>query len=138
MALIEIVSPGNKDRRSHVEDFATKVVMSLRARLGVLVIDLFPPRRSAPDGMHAAIWEEFDAETYRPPADAPLVLAAYHVDADGPEALLEPTAVGRELTPMPLFLTADDYVLVPLEATYGQAWTAMPVRWRRVIEGLPA
>ena len=43
MALLEIVSPANKDRARHVEDFAAKVVSALDCGVHVLVVDLFPP-----------------------------------------------------------------------------------------------
>jgi hypothetical protein len=34
-----------------------------------------------------------------------------------------------------LFLTADFYVELPLEATYATAWSDVPAFWREVIEG---
>jgi hypothetical protein len=43
--------------------------------------------------------------------------------------------VGSLLIDMPLFLTSDHYVPVPLEANYMRAWSGVPRRWRRVIEG---
>jgi hypothetical protein len=36
---------------------------------------------------------------------------------------------------MPLFLTPEFYVNVPLEATYQAAWEAVPVFWRDVLSG---
>jgi hypothetical protein len=38
---------------------------------------------------------------------------------------------------MPLFLTAERYVNVPLEATYQAAYRGMPEFWRNVIEQRP-
>jgi hypothetical protein len=35
---------------------------------------------------------------------------------------------------MPPFLTPDDGVKVPLEATYQAAWAEVPNRWREVLE----
>jgi len=49
-------------------------------------------------------------------------------------AYVEPTCVGRVLPDMPLFLTPEHYVNVPLENTYMAAWRGVPERWRRVIE----
>jgi hypothetical protein len=43
--------------------------------------------------------------------------------------------VGTNLIDMPLFLTPELYVPVPLEATYNQSWSGVPQRWRGVIEG---
>ena len=36
---------------------------------------------------------------------------------------------------MPLFLTPDRYVQVPLEATYQAAWQNVPEFWRDVLTG---
>ena len=45
-------------------------------------------------------------------------------------AFIEPVAVADELPPMPLFLEAEVYVPVPLEATYRAAFAAVPKRWQ--------
>ena len=37
---------------------------------------------------------------------------------------------------MPLFLDPERYVKTPLEATYNLAYGTVPLRWRRVIEGV--
>jgi len=34
---------------------------------------------------------------------------------------------------MPLFLTAEVYVPLPLEATYQSAWEAVPAYWRDML-----
>ena len=44
------------------------------------------------------------------------------------------TAQVAELPEMPLFLSLDRYVKVPLESTYQTAWKSMPQVWRDVIE----
>ena len=49
--------------------------------------------------------------------------------------LVEPMSVGADLIDMPLFLTPERYVPVPLEETYRRAWSGVPRRWQRVIEG---
>ena len=50
---------------------------------------------------------------------------------------IPPTAVGRPLIEMPLFLTPDEYVNVPLEATYQGAYRGVPRRWRDVLDAPP-
>jgi hypothetical protein len=42
--------------------------------------------------------------------------------------------VESTLPDMPLFLTTEHYINVPLERTYAAAWEGVPDRWRRVIE----
>ena len=49
------------------------------------------------------------------------------------EAFIEPTAVNASLPDMPLFLTTEVYIPVPLEATYQSAWEAVPEFWRNVL-----
>jgi len=66
------------------------------------------------------------------PAGKPLTLAAY-TGGQSPEAFVEPVAVGASLPDMPLFLTPDVYVAVPLEATYQSSWEAVPSFWRDVL-----
>jgi hypothetical protein len=55
----------------------------------------------------------------------------------GAEAFIEPVAVGDALPEMPLFLTPQTYVPVPLEATYQSAWEGMPAYWRNVLTRTP-
>jgi hypothetical protein len=138
VALMEIVSPANKDRAENVADFTRKVVDALEAGVHVLVVDLFPPGTHDPHGMHGAVVQRLEQsdEPYDVPEDEPLTLVAY---AAGPrvEVYLEHVAVGAVLPEMPLFLRPDRYVNVPLEATYQAAYRGMPVFWRDVLEGKP-
>ena len=57
VAMIEIVSPGNKDRHASVDMFAGKAVDAIHTGLHLLVIDPFPPGRHDPGGMHGVIWD---------------------------------------------------------------------------------
>jgi hypothetical protein len=43
--------------------------------------------------------------------------------------------VGSPLIETTLFLRPEHYLPVPLETTYMSAWSGVPERWRRVIEG---
>ena len=133
VAFIEIVSPANKHSPDRVHEFCEKVVTALKEGVHVLVMDLLPNTKAASEGMHGAIWDELLAGNYDAPADSPQTLASYC--AKRPiKAFVEPTAVGRELIDMPLFLTPTHYVSVPLGATYLQAYAGVPERWRSVIE----
>src|SRR5581483_11487635 len=125
VALVEIISPANKDRASHVAEFVDKVETALWQGIHVLLVDLFPPGPHDPQGMHAVIWERFDDEPYVLPATEPLTLASY-VAGPRPEAYLEHLAVGSPLAEMPLFLNPDRYINVPLESTYLAAYRGMP------------
>ena len=137
VALIEIVSPANKDRRGHVRELAEKVVRSLESGVHVLLLDLLPPGPHDPQGMHGAVWAYYDRASYTPPEDGPLTLASYAWDGDEPRAYVEPLAVGQTLIDMPLFLSAERYINVPLEPTYQEAYHGLPEYWRQVIEKIP-
>jgi hypothetical protein len=136
VALLEIMSPANKDRPQTAEQFAAKAVEALDAGIHLLMVDLFPPGPGDPEGMHGLVRRRLERweEPYALPADRPVTLASYAV---GPqvEIYLEHLAVGASLPEMPLFLSCDRYVNVPLEATYQEAYRGMPAFWRHVLEG---
>jgi hypothetical protein len=133
VALLEIVSPGNKEKRAALESFVDKAIGALDAGFHLLIIDLFPPGPFDPTGIHGAIWRHLGGD-YDPPAGKPLTLAGYSA-AGAVTCYVEPTSVGSELIPMPLFLDPEHYINVPLEATYQGAYEGVPRRWKRVIEG---
>jgi hypothetical protein len=137
VAVIEIVSPGNKDSRHAIRSFARKAVAFLQAGVHLLIVDLFPPGRRDPQGIHKVIWDRVCDEPFVLPPDKPLTVAAY---AAGTEtvAYVEPVAVGDSLPDMPVFLTAKQYVLCPLEVTYQTAWSQFPVPLKGPLEAPPA
>ncbi|HVW36534.1 MAG TPA: DUF4058 family protein, partial [Pirellulales bacterium] len=102
VAVLEVVSPGNKSSRGGLEQFVGKAVEMLRAGLHLLVVDLFPPGPRDPDGIHRAIWDALADNNFALPQEKRLTLAAYAAGA-WPEAFVEPVAVGRDLPDMPLF-----------------------------------
>jgi hypothetical protein len=134
VAIIELVSPGNKSSAAAFRAFVKKSADLINAGVHLLVVDPFPPGKRDPAGIHAAIWGEISSDDGddAPPADKPLTLAAY--DA-GPEkvAYVEFVAVGDPLPDMPIFLRPGDYVKVPLEATYGASWTVFPGAVKRLL-----
>ena len=101
----------------------------LEAGIHLLVLDLLPPGPRDPQGIHAAIWSEIQDDDFQLPPDKPLTLVSYSA-GDLKRAFIEPVAVGDKLPDMPLFLEAERYVPVPLEATYRSAFAAVPKRWR--------
>jgi hypothetical protein len=135
IALIETVSPANKDRRSHIEEFTDKVESALNLRVHVLVLDLLPPGAHDPSGMHGAILQTVEGsdEPYDLPADEPATLASY---AAGPpvEAYIEHVALGASLPEMPLFLRPERYINLSLEPTFPPAEARLPGFWRDVLE----
>jgi Protein of unknown function (DUF4058) len=133
VALIEIVSSGNKSSRHALRSFVDKAASALYRGYHLLILDIYPPGPRDPNGIHGAIWEEIADASFLLPPDKPLTLVSYSA---GPKkrAFIEPTAVGDLLVDMPLFLQPGVHILVPLEATYGTAWNHLPQRWRQVLE----
>jgi Protein of unknown function (DUF4058) len=133
VAMLEIVSPGNKATRKAFRAFLDKVCDLLEYKIHLLIVDLLPSTRRAPNGIHAAIWQELvDEADFHPPADKPLTLVAYESDLVV-KAFVEPVAVGDVLPMMPLILEPGWAVEVPLEQTYQAAWDAVPRRWQQVL-----
>lgn len=133
VAVIEIVSPGNKDSRAAIRDFVEKTIDFLRSGIRVLVIDPFPPTPRDPFGIHKLIWDEVEEEEFAFPPGKDRILASYQTGAER-VAYVEPMAVGDTLLDMPIFLTNDFHVAVPLESTYQSAWNASPEEFRTAVE----
>ena len=133
IAMIEIVSPGNKNSRAAVRAFVEKAAQVLRAGIRLLIVDLFPPGPRDPQGIQRAIWDEVTDNDFTLPPAQPLTAAAY-VGGTIPETYIESFAVSSALPELPLFLTPDEYVPLPLEATYQSAWGPVPAFWRAVLE----
>lgn len=133
VAMIEIVSPGNKASKNGVRAFVTKACELLEARIHLLIVDPFPPGPRDPGGIHDLIWNEITDDEYRPPADKPLTLVAYESDLIT-RAYAQNIAVGDKLPDMELFLEPNGCVMVPLEATYTAAFDVQPRRWRDVLQ----
>jgi hypothetical protein len=95
-------------------------------------LDLHPPSRRDPQGIHASIWEEIAGQEHAPPTDKPLTAAAYEAGLTV-RAYVQHFAVGDALPEMPLFLEPEKAIQVPLEATYEAAFAVVPRRWQRVL-----
>ena len=133
VAVIEIVSPGNKDSAGAFQDFVDKAFDFLQQKIHLLVIDPFPPTPRDPFGLHKAIWDFIEVEPFAFPEGKDRILASYESGHDR-AAYVEPIAVGDDLPDMPLFLMPGMHVRVPLEATYRATWDATPVDLRTAVE----
>ena len=133
VAVIEIVSPGNKSSKTAMRSFVSKAIDFLERRVSLLIVDLFPPTARDPSGLHKVIWDEIQEEPFDLPADKPLTLSSY--DAGPPKAAyIEVVAPGDLLPEMPLFLWTGRYVPVPLEETYMRTWASCPKPLRDALE----
>ncbi len=133
VAVIEILSPGNKDSRAAVRDFVEKTVQFLQEGIHVLVVDLFPPTSRDPQGIHQVIWDDIGGDPFVLPAGKDRTLVSYETSNER-AAYIEPVAVGDVLPDMPLFLASELHVLVPLDSTYQTTWDATPQELRVAVE----
>jgi hypothetical protein len=133
VAVIEIVSPGNKNSRNALRAFVRKAADLIGQGIHLLEIDLFPPSDRDPQGIHKAIWDEMAERPFELPADKPLTVAAYRA-ALTKTAYVEPVAVGDDLPALPIFLMEDDYIPAPLEETYRASWAAFPADFKELLE----
>jgi hypothetical protein len=134
IALIEVLSAGNKASTDDIAEFLRKAKDALAVGIHLTVIDLLPPGPFDPDGIHGTIMRAVCGEAYALPPERPLTFVSYAAGPT-PVAYLQHPAVGDELPELPLFLTAERYVVLPLAASYATAWDGVPAFWREVIEG---
>src|SRR5437588_1392807 len=64
VAMIEILSPGNKSSRHALRSFLNKAVAALDGGIHLLLIDIHPPGRRDPGGIHGALLSEIGTEEY--------------------------------------------------------------------------
>jgi hypothetical protein len=130
VALLEIISPGNKSHRGRFRELIEKAAAFLDHGVHLSLIDLFPPGRRDALDLHAAIWEEISGEE-RPSSRGKKsrLVASYEC---GPlvQAYVTHFEIGDRLPNLPLFVEAGGCVEIPLEATYKQAFSEVPPRWR--------
>jgi hypothetical protein len=124
IALVEIVSAGNKNHARALERFLNKAYSILVSGYHLLLIDLHPRGVHDPHGIHGAVWADFDSTPYQPPPNKPLTVASYCAGTIK-RAYVEPIAVGDALPDMPLFLDDGWYVDLPLEETYQTAYESL-------------
>jgi hypothetical protein len=132
VAMIEVLSPGNKSSRHAIRSFLDKAVAALDVGVHLLLIDGHPPGARDPHGIHGALLNEIGTENYVLPGERPLTVVAY-VGGAVVEAFVAHFTVGEPIPQMPLFLTRENYIQVPLEATYNAAWEDVPPQYQEVL-----
>jgi len=135
VAVIEIVSQGNKTSQARAEQFLRKSETFLEKRIHLLIVDLHGATNVVPRGFHARILEDFGQEPPRLPPDRSLSAVSYQVLEDG--TLISHFAalkVSEPLPQMPVFLRPHEYVRLPLEETYRECFQDVTWRFREILE----
>ncbi len=134
VAMIEVLSPGNKSSWHAIRSFLDKTVAALDGGVHLLLIDIHPPGHRDPQGIHGAVLNEIGTAEYMLGSERPLTAVAY-IGGVVVEAFVAHFAAGEPIPPMPLFLTRENYVSVPLEAAYLAAWDDVPPQYQAVLLG---
>lgn len=137
VAIIEIVSPGNKSGRNAIRSFVEKAADILSQGVHLLVVDLFPPTPRDPQGLPRLIGEEFGDESFELLPGKPLTVASY-IGGDAPTVYANSVGVGDPLPAAPIFLSEARYISAPLEEAYAQAWAVYPAYLKEVMAGSDA
>lgn len=123
VAVVELVSPGNKDRDEYRNQFAAKCLSYLAKGVGLVVIDIVTSRRA---NLHNALVRLAGHDPrFLMAGDPPTYAVAYRPVRRGQANLTDlwrhALAVGSPLPAVPLALKGYGCVRLDLEATYTEA-----------------
>ena len=100
----------------------------------VVLVDVQKPTALVPRGFHGLICEAHGEPPAPLPDDHPYQAVSYQVLEDGTRrSHVVPLQLGDPLPDMPVFLTAHEYVRLPLERTYAEAFDNLPRRFREIL-----
>jgi hypothetical protein len=124
VAVVELVSPGNKDRPEYRRAFAAKCAAYLQRGIGLVVVDVITTRQAnLHDEMIRLMGLSEDAFAF--PGEANLYAAAYRPvhrpQADQIDVWTAPLVVGDPLPVLPLPVRGYGCVRLDLEGSYTEA-----------------
>lgn len=134
VAMIEIVSAGNKTDAAEIGSLVEKTVVALSKGVHVVLVDLHPPGVFDPRGLHNLIWSELGQPPVPFSSQKPLQVVSYR-SSGSVSSFIEPRAVGDRLPDAPLFLTPARFVPLPLEGTYEASFAALPKNLKEELGG---
>jgi hypothetical protein len=123
VAAVEIVSPGNKDRKASRRAFVAKCAALLQQGVCLSIVDIVTIRRFNLYAELLAFMELTDpAFSPQPPPVYAVTCRGHNVDDTGRfQSWAYPLAIGQPLSDLPIWLSEDDYVMLELEASYEDA-----------------
>ena len=131
IAYVELISSGNKSSRRAMERLLDKAVSVIDQGIHLTIVDPFPPGTFDEHGIHGEIWNQIDpSSAFVFPDGRHLTTVSYHAIRPS-VAYVEPLGVSDALPQMPLFLSDQKYVNLPLESTYMAAFGAIPKHFRQ-------
>jgi Protein of unknown function (DUF4058) len=123
VAVIELISPGNKDRSETRRAFAAKCAAYLQRGIGLIIVDIVTSRAG---NLHNDLIQTLGQDSAFLLAAAPALYAvAYHPTRRNEVNLIEmwpsDLGVGANLPLLPLSLRGSGFIPLDLEATYTDA-----------------
>jgi hypothetical protein len=123
VAVIELVSPGNKDRLAERRAFATKCASYLAQGVSLIVVDVVTSRHA---NLHNDVMRLMEAAPGLDfPAETALYAVAYRpvrrAEREEIDLWRRRLTIGEPLPTLPLRLTGDVFVEVDFEAAYQEA-----------------
>ncbi len=132
VAVLEIVSAGNKSSRMAMDMFLRKARALLDAGVNFAFVDLHRPTPRDPHGVNAEMWG--DEPDSRCTPEQPFGCASYVADPMG-AAFFDAFASAAPLPELPVFLTPERYVPLELDGAYAAAFARLPAVWRGELAG---
>lgn len=123
-AVIELVSPSNKDRQAERDAFVAKCVTYLKRGIGLVILDVVTERHA---NLHNELMRAIGGDNPQLMPDTPVYVSGYRPvhrrDSHANEIEVWPYAatVGQPLPAVPLGLRGGPVILLDLEATYTAA-----------------
>ena len=122
VAVVELVSPRNKDRPDSRRAFAAKSAAYLQRGIGVIILDIITSRQA---NLHNELMQLHLGEPFALPAEVSLYAVSYHPvrrqENNQIDVWLARLALGNPLPVLPLGVRGFRAVPVDLEATYSDA-----------------
>ena len=124
VGIIELVSPGNKDRSAACDSFVAKCVSYLRRGVGVAIIDVVTERHA---NLHNELIQAIGGDDPQLMPDTPTYVSGYRpihrreTHANEIEIWPYAAAVGQPIPAVPLGLRGGPVVVLDLEGTYTAA-----------------
>src|SRR5262249_5708994 len=122
VGVVELVSPGNKDRPAERLAFATKCASYLAQGVSLIVMDVVTSRDA---NLHNEIMRLMEVADTEFPAEVALYASAYRPAKRGDKEEIDvwkrPLTLGGALPTLPLRLMGDLFVPVDFESAYQEA-----------------
>jgi hypothetical protein len=128
VGVIELVSPGNKDRPEARQAFVAKCAAYLQEQIGLMIVDIVTERRT---NLHEELLR-LVAPGQSPVSVSPLYAVAYRAGLNGRPGRLDTwpasLTVGQPLHTLPLWLPGELPMPIDLEITYEETCRVLRIR----------